>query len=68
MKAVKFLLIVPIILVAAIYYSCDDSGVLPSDVPRGQITFTQKKLIHIDPNINGVYELWLRIDLSLIHI
>jgi hypothetical protein len=62
MKIIKFLLIIPIILVAVIYYSCDDSGVLPSDVPRGQISFTQKRLNHIDPNIDGVYELWLRID------
>jgi hypothetical protein len=62
MKIIKFLLIIPIILVAVIYYSCDDSGVLPSDVPRGRIVLTQKNLKHIDPNIDGVYELWLRID------
>ncbi len=62
MKIIKFLLIIPIILVAVIYYSCDDSGVLPKNEPRGIISFNQKNLKHIDPNIDGVFELWLRID------
>lgn len=62
MKIFRFLILIPIILVAVIYYSCDDSGVHPIDLQRGVISFSQNKLKQLNPNIEGAYELWLRLD------
>ncbi len=42
--------------------SCDDSGVIPSNIPMGTITLRQKNLKHIESNIDGIFELWLRLD------
>jgi hypothetical protein len=52
-----------IVFIAGFFFSsCDDSGTLPPNTPRGLINFTQKNLRTLDPNVDGVYELWIRQD------
>lgn len=45
-----------------VFQACDDSGLLPSSIPKGTVTFRQKNFKHIDPYVEGIFELWLRLD------
>lgn len=59
MKIYKFVII---LLAAAFLYSgCDDSGFI-NTVPQGITSFRWKNLKHVDQNIDGIFELWLRLD------
>jgi hypothetical protein len=55
--------IILIVLIAGFFFSsCDDSGTLPPTTPPGLINFTQKNLKTLNPDVDGVYELWIRQD------
>lgn len=47
-----------------IFYSCDDAGQGPNLIPKGQISLTHLNLKTLDPNVDGLYTLWLSIDSS----
>jgi hypothetical protein len=64
MKKYKFYFVFFVILSSFIYFSCDDSGFIKSYVPKGIVSFSQKNLKHLDPNVDGVFELWLKMDSS----
>lgn len=64
MRNLKILLIVLSFIGTLAYYSCDDSGVEPNNVLKGQVRFLQSFLKPL-PDLDGLqyyYELWLRID------
>ncbi|MCC7159236.1 MAG: hypothetical protein IT281_06840 [Ignavibacteria bacterium] len=59
MKKIKYLLPILVILCTVFYYSCDDSGQLPTDISAGQIVFTQTvNLMTLDP-ADGQYHMWI---------
>jgi hypothetical protein len=60
MKRYSFILLV--LITGFFLSSCDDSGTLPPNTPRGLINFTQKNLRTLNPDVDGVYELWIRLD------
>jgi len=61
-KTMRYYITILFISAVIVFQSCDDSGFVPSDLPKGTIIFRQKNLMHIDPNIDGVFELWIRLD------
>jgi hypothetical protein len=64
MKITKSFIFVLTVFVAVLFYSCDDSGQNPKFTPKGQVSFTHINLKPLDPNIDGLYNLWLGIDSS----
>ncbi|RPI17209.1 MAG: hypothetical protein EHM58_10130 [Ignavibacteriae bacterium] len=64
MKKNYFGVVIFTIITAFLLSSCDDSGVNHLVHQNGIITFTQKNLLPLNPNVDGVYELWLRLDSS----
>lgn len=59
MKNIKYLLL-PVVMTAALYYySCDDSGIGPNLYSHGRIWMTAKNLRPLDPNVEGIYQLWV---------
>ncbi|HEY3250087.1 MAG TPA: hypothetical protein VGK25_03110 [Ignavibacteria bacterium] len=44
--------------------SCDDAGQNPVFVPKGRITFSHANLKQLNPAIDGLYTLWLKLDSS----
>ncbi len=63
MKTHKIAAIIFVLLLAFIYYGCNDAGFL-SSTPRGHIAFSEHKLGHLDQNVDGFFELWIRLDSS----
>ena len=54
--------IIPLAALAAVFYisSCDDSGLLPTEVRAGQIVFEQvNKFPTLNPANDGLYNLWI---------
>lgn len=64
MRLLKSLLYIFSIICFITFYSCDDSGQNPKFTPKGQISFTHTTLKPLDPNIDGLYSLWLGLDSS----
>jgi len=62
MKKQKSIILLLGILLSLVYLSCDDSGVGPSNIPAGVVTVRQTNLKQLDNNVEGVYQLWLRLD------
>src|SRR5690349_9461681 len=56
------LLVFAIFVSLIIYMGCDDSGILPSEVPKGRISFTPANLKTLDVNTDGFYKLWIGLD------
>jgi hypothetical protein len=52
------------IAAALILNSCDDSGIQHLTHQKGIISFTQKNMKRMDPGMDGVYELWLLLEVS----
>jgi hypothetical protein len=63
MKKYKSYFVFFLILSSFVYFSCDDSGFINS-IPKGTTSFSQKNLKHLDPNVDGLFELWLKLDSS----
>ena len=61
MKIAKLVLLLFLISTASIlYFGCDDSGTVPTEVRAGTITFTQvNKFQTMNPVNDGLYNLWL---------
>ncbi len=62
MRKYKSITLITAILLSLTYFSCDDSGLTPSNLQAGLITLRQKNLKHLDPNVEGAYQLWIRLD------
>ena len=58
----RYYLTTLVIILIITLQSCDDSGIEPSKIPKGTITLRQKNFKHLEANVDGVYELWLRLD------
>lgn len=60
MVKMKYLLIFFVMASSVLYYSCDDSGIIPQESTAGIITFNQiLKLPTLDPPNDGFYCLWI---------
>jgi len=64
MKINKSFLYISATICIIFLYSCDDAGLNPVFVTKGQISFTQLNLKPLDQNIDGLYSLWLGLDSS----
>jgi len=62
MKKYKSIILLLAILLSLIYLACDDSGIGPSAIPAGTISLRQSNFKHLDKDVQGVYQLWLRLD------
>ena len=63
MNKYKSIILLLAILLSLIYFACDDSGFVNTS-PTGLISFAPKNLKQLNPNVDGVYELWLKLDSS----
>jgi hypothetical protein len=62
LKKFNLILLIFSILLVLSLQSCDDSGVEHGFGPKGKITLTFKNFKHLDQNVDGIYEAWLRLD------
>jgi hypothetical protein len=62
MKTKNFLILALIFSLSIIYFSCDDSGVNVYAIHRGVLSLKVVNLRPLDPNVNGMYEAWIRLD------
>lgn len=62
MKNIKYIFLLICISCFFTINSCDDAGQNPVFVPKGQIKFTHANLKRLDPSIDGLYTLWLKLD------
>lgn len=52
----NLLLLFLALIIPLINISCDDSGV---DIPKYAVTFSHQNLKHLNPLVDGVYEVWI---------
>ena len=65
MKKLKYLLFMPVVITASMYYySCDDAGVNLNLFHQGLVTFSVENLKPLNSSVDGVYELWIVFDTS----
>lgn len=62
MNKYKSVLLLLAILLLFFKLGCDDSGFGPSNLPPGLITVRQNNLKQLESNIEGSYQMWLRLD------
>jgi hypothetical protein len=62
MKILKISLFISALVLIMVYYGCDDSGVLPHNLPKGRIALTPVSFKPLDQNIDGWYNLWIGVD------
>ena len=62
MKTIKCFLLLTGIFCTFYFYSCDDAGTIPSNITAGTISLSQSNLKSVDPNVDGVFQLWIAID------
>lgn len=62
MKTKRILLFILLGLSSLFYYSCDDSGTLPTHTQAGSVTFSQiRNLKTLQPSTDGLYYLWIQL-------
>lgn len=65
MNLLKYLVLFLVICSSALYYSCDDAGVVSRNV-AGEVSFIQEaSLKPLDPAVDGLYNMWVLIADSL---
>jgi hypothetical protein len=62
MEKVKISIILISLICGIYFYSCDDSGQLPSNIQSGSVRLSQSNLKTVDPGVDGVFQLWIAID------
>jgi|GEM_PF-1431012 len=62
MKNLKGFFVLLILLLGTIYYSCDDSGITPPNLPTGNVTFTEVNLKPLNQADDGIFQLWAYFD------
>ncbi len=62
MKNLKGFLILSFLLLAVLYYSCDDSGVTPPNLPTGKVALTPVNLKNLNQSDDGIFQLWAYFD------
>lgn len=62
MKNSKGFLLFSFLLLGIAYYSCDDAGVTPPNLPTGNVTFTPVNLKSLNQAEEGIYQLWAYFD------
>src|SRR6478672_6643857 len=62
MKNIKIYLLICLILSAVTYIGCDDAGIILPFVAKGKVGLSQTGLKTLNPNIDGMYEVWLKLD------
>lgn len=61
MKKIKLLLPILVVISTVFYYSCDDSGQLPTNLPAGQVVFTQTVNLYTLNPADGMYNMWIQV-------
>jgi hypothetical protein len=62
MKNLKGFILLSFLLMALWYYSCDDSGVTPPNLPTGEVTLSPVNLKTLNQANDGIYQLWAFFD------
>lgn len=61
---IKSFFVFSVLIISFIYYSCEDTGISPGAYRKGAISFSLKNVKHLDPDVEGVYQLWIAFDTS----
>jgi hypothetical protein len=62
MKSLKYFIFAILVFSGIYFYSCDDAGQIPTNMPKGQVSFGQNNLKPLDQTADGVYQLWIALD------
>ncbi len=62
MKNIQKIILLITFLTSVFYIGCDDAGVILPFVAKGKVGFNETNLKTLDPNIDGMYQVWLCID------